>query len=217
MERGFEVDRHRLADGGHVEGVAQGIAVDPDAPLDGFHVDGGRGDANHGGREVEVLVVESAGVHLGETGGLGDDELRTLERRWKETSSVEDEASFLAEKVRVGSLSREALRQAAHLGYEPARVAAEVSAPEGPPLNPEPWYAATRSVLARRLVHQVRAPLPSPGRVRVDGVEPGTRGEWFPLKYKEKDGASLLRAASLKHGYKHTHMLTSDACLQSVR
>jgi hypothetical protein len=36
---------------------------------------------------------------------MSDERLRELERRWKETGSVEDEAKYLAERVRVGDLT----------------------------------------------------------------------------------------------------------------
>ena len=40
---------------------------------------------------------------------MSDEHLRELERRWKETASVEDEAAFLREQVRVGDLSPQGL------------------------------------------------------------------------------------------------------------
>jgi hypothetical protein len=36
---------------------------------------------------------------------VSDDRLRELERRWKETGAVEDEAAYLKERVRAGELS----------------------------------------------------------------------------------------------------------------
>lgn len=44
---------------------------------------------------------------------MSDERLRELERRWKETGSVEDEAAYLVERVRVGNLEREMLELAA--------------------------------------------------------------------------------------------------------
>lgn len=54
---------------------------------------------------------------------MTDERLRELERRWKETGSVEDEAAYLLEQVRVGHLDQEKLELAAYCGYEPARLA----------------------------------------------------------------------------------------------
>jgi hypothetical protein len=54
---------------------------------------------------------------------MSDAKLRELERRWKETGTVEDEAAYLLERVRVGDLSRERLELAAYCGHEGARRA----------------------------------------------------------------------------------------------
>lgn len=62
---------------------------------------------------------------------VSDAKLRELERRWKETGSVEDEAAYLLQRVRVGDLSRERLELAAYCGHLGAIAAkhATVSAP----------------------------------------------------------------------------------------
>jgi len=60
-----------------------------------------------------------------------DSKLRELERRWKEIGSVEDEARYLLERVRVGDLEREKLELAAYCGHEAAALALT-------PDNPEP-------------------------------------------------------------------------------
>lgn len=46
---------------------------------------------------------------------MGDEKLRELERRWRESGTVEDEAAYLLERVRVGDLTQERLELAAHL------------------------------------------------------------------------------------------------------
>ena len=51
---------------------------------------------------------------------MSDEKLRELERRWKETGGVEDEAAFLLERVRTGELTQERVAYAAALGHEPA-------------------------------------------------------------------------------------------------
>lgn len=54
---------------------------------------------------------------------MTDTRLRQLERRWKETGSVRDEADYLLERVRVGDLDRNRLDLAAYLGHEASRLA----------------------------------------------------------------------------------------------
>jgi len=49
-----------------------------------------------------------------------DSKLRELERRWKESGSVEDEARYLLGRVRVGNLERGKLELAAYCGHEGA-------------------------------------------------------------------------------------------------
>jgi hypothetical protein len=51
---------------------------------------------------------------------MSDTKLRDLERRWKETGTVDDEAAYLLERVRVGDLGRERLELAAYCGHEGA-------------------------------------------------------------------------------------------------
>ena len=54
---------------------------------------------------------------------MADDRLRELERRWKESGAVDDEAAWLLERVRVGGLEAERLQLAAYCGHAGARVA----------------------------------------------------------------------------------------------
>ena len=56
---------------------------------------------------------------------MSDQKLRELERKWKETGSVEDEAAYLRERVRVGDLTQERLELAAYCGQEAARFATD--------------------------------------------------------------------------------------------
>lgn len=51
---------------------------------------------------------------------MSDERLRELERRWKESETVEDEAAWLKERVRVGDLEWSRLELAACLGHEAA-------------------------------------------------------------------------------------------------
>ena len=65
---------------------------------------------------------------------MSDSKLRELERRWRETGSVEDEAAYLRERVRVGDLTQERLELAAYCGHEGARRA--VAQAPYPPKDP---------------------------------------------------------------------------------
>ncbi|MBX3465907.1 MAG: hypothetical protein KF878_03285 [Planctomycetes bacterium] len=55
---------------------------------------------------------------------MSDARLRELERRWRRTGAVDDEALYLAERARAGDLAAERLALAAALGHEAARRAA---------------------------------------------------------------------------------------------
>lgn len=54
---------------------------------------------------------------------MSDQKLRELERRWGETGSVEDEATYLRELVRAGHLAQGRLQLAANCGCVAARMA----------------------------------------------------------------------------------------------
>lgn len=54
---------------------------------------------------------------------MADERLRALERAWKESGSVADEAAYLRERVRVGDLMQERLELAAYCMHQGARAA----------------------------------------------------------------------------------------------
>jgi hypothetical protein len=54
---------------------------------------------------------------------MSDERLREAERKWRETGSVDDEARYLLERVRVGDLTEGRVRLAALSGNEGARAA----------------------------------------------------------------------------------------------
>ena len=60
---------------------------------------------------------------------MTDDRLRAMERRFRESGSVEDEATWLIERVRSGDLSSDCLRLAACCGHPAACLATGVSGP----------------------------------------------------------------------------------------
>lgn len=70
---------------------------------------------------------------------MSDERLRNLERRWKETGSVEDEAAFLLERVRAGDLTQERLELAAYCGLEGARAAVPGYSDPWPPVDGQIW------------------------------------------------------------------------------
>jgi hypothetical protein len=51
---------------------------------------------------------------------MSDTKLRDLERRWRGTDAVEDEAAYLLERVKVGDLTRDRLELAAYCGHKAA-------------------------------------------------------------------------------------------------
>lgn len=63
---------------------------------------------------------------------MSDEHLRELERRWKETGSVEDEDAYLRERVRIGDLTQDKLELAAYLGHQAARRYLGEQAPQAP-------------------------------------------------------------------------------------
>lgn len=60
---------------------------------------------------------------------MSDARVRELERRWRETGAVDDEAAFLMERVRVGDLPKEGLELAAYCGHEASQA---VTSSRGP-------------------------------------------------------------------------------------
>lgn len=63
---------------------------------------------------------------------MGDLKIRELERRFKETGALADEAPWLAERLRVGTLSRDRLALAGFLGSAAAQLVLAPSAVESP-------------------------------------------------------------------------------------
>lgn len=60
---------------------------------------------------------------------VSDAKLRELERRWRETGAVDDEAAYLLERVRVGDLTPERVELAAYCGNAGARATLAPAAP----------------------------------------------------------------------------------------
>ena len=59
-----------------------------------------------------------------------DSRLQELKRTWEASGSVEDEAAYLRERVRVGDLTQERLELAAYCGHEGASAAAGSPTPD---------------------------------------------------------------------------------------
>ena len=70
---------------------------------------------------------------------MSDTKLRELERRWKETGAVEDEAAYLLERVRVGDLTQERLELAAYCGHEGARNCITLRSARREPIDHRAW------------------------------------------------------------------------------
>lgn len=74
---------------------------------------------------------------------MSDERLRELERRWRESGAVEDEAAYLRERVRVGDLTEARLGLAAFCGHEGARrVLSDGSGPSAGAIGGQPWCKA---------------------------------------------------------------------------
>lgn len=52
---------------------------------------------------------------------MSDQRLREFERHWRDTGSLQDEAAYLRERLRVGDLSQDQVELAAYCGHEAAR------------------------------------------------------------------------------------------------
>lgn len=134
---------------------------------------------------------------------MSDQKLRELERRWKESESVEDEAVYLRERVRVGGLTQDRLELAASCGHPAARRA--MCLPEHGALAP-----AIES-LARGLGTQglIAAATDAVADIR-DAVESGGAVErllvaardWLECPCDEH-GAACIQAAAFDHQGMH--------------
>ena len=96
---------------------------------------------------------------------MSDANLRELERRWRVTGSVEDEAAWLWARLQAGDLSEERLELSAYCGSKAACSQVESAGPE----SIEEWSAGLlrwgRPVVLRALVSALRhafANLPGP-------------------------------------------------------
>ena len=83
---------------------------------------------------------------------MSDQKLRELERRWRETGSLEDEVSLLRERVRTGRLPLLRLQAAARLEYPPATTALDNQAAPSleealTELGKEAWVRLGRATL----------------------------------------------------------------------
>ena len=73
---------------------------------------------------------------------MSDEQLRQLERRWKETGAIEDEAAWLRARVQSGAVTEDRLRLAAYFGSAAASMALRDPPSDwmaGWPLQAEPW------------------------------------------------------------------------------
>jgi hypothetical protein len=83
---------------------------------------------------------------------VSDEKLRELERLWKESGAVEDEAAYLLERVRVGDLTQERLELAAYCGQRGARAALHSGPQDWPDQTTEEWLRSLERFGASALV-----------------------------------------------------------------
>jgi hypothetical protein len=84
---------------------------------------------------------------------MTDARLRALERRWRESGSLEDEVAYLLERLRTGDLLRDRVELAAYCGHAAARHALGAEAPPAPPrpeqvltgITQKRWGAAAKA------------------------------------------------------------------------
>ncbi|MBX3467746.1 MAG: hypothetical protein KF878_12750 [Planctomycetes bacterium] len=109
---------------------------------------------------------------------MSDAKLRELERRWRETGAVEDEAAYLLERVRVGDLTRERLELAAYCGHEGARRAVG---------DVQPGEAETLGAWASALISRWRD-----GAIRAsEAVAVAVAREWLVADHSFAGGRTL--------------------------
>lgn len=94
---------------------------------------------------------------------MSDERLRELERRWRASGALEDEAAWLGERVRLGDLERARVQVAGLLGHAAARA---VWLAEGDLLLPGAEAAALTGTSANRLAAWRKRGLPSHRRGR---------------------------------------------------
>lgn len=96
---------------------------------------------------------------------MSDERLRELERKWKESGSVEDEAAYLVERLRVGGLSQEALDLTVFMNHPASRIAVGnpiLTAPRG--RSPLEWgemvVNAGKETVIRVMIAAIRQTIP---------------------------------------------------------
>ena len=75
VQLGGQVVLEGLADGGHVDGVGEVVAVQIEVAVEGLHLLGGGGAGHGGAAELDPGPVEAALLDLDDTGGVGEDRL----------------------------------------------------------------------------------------------------------------------------------------------
>lgn len=116
---------------------------------------------------------------------MADAELRSLERQWRATGRVEDEARLLDARRRTGELRLERLELAAWLGHPAARAALGDDAPAG---EPAPWSrwanaldrAGVEVLLGRVIASAERTALTAAGSLARDTVSAWLSGRSDP-------------------------------------
>jgi hypothetical protein len=167
---------------------------------------------------------------------MSDTKLRALERRWKETGTAADEATYLLERVRVGDLTQERLELAAYCGHAAARRAAGSTAPAPSAkagltglLAGDPEVSVRAALAGVALLAGSLAPAHSkmlfalrecqlvvadPTYPRAE-VEPCIRASWVELRSAMANGTANPAAAVVHEGLKSLESLLADDCAEA--
>lgn len=76
---------------------------------------------------------------------MTDDRIRNLERRWRETGALEDEVSYILERLRSGGLTKNQLGLAAYCGHPAARLALDFEPASDEPQDVEGWVSGIQA------------------------------------------------------------------------
>lgn len=122
---------------------------------------------------------------------MSDERARALERAWRRSGSVADEAAFLRERLRAGEVSLDRLQLAAHLAHPAARAAC--AATREPPEDLLGWVGGLEGwgheVLVRASLAAARLVLPVYERQHPSDNRPhllvATAEEWLRLPTRE--------------------------------
>lgn len=149
---------------------------------------------------------------------MTDSRLQELKRAWEASGSVDDEAAYLRERVRVGDLTQERLELAAYWGQVAARMVTgegvhehEVAV-EDALKRPKAAYAPLLAALANRLLPQYERRFGEDARLRV-AVNAALAWCRCPCSQHEKAVVSASRQPAPTTEADRARLVVSTACL----